>query len=248
METYRIGWQAAATLAELHGTLAERLARWQAAWLPQAGAPCAIAPCAVDTPALRDASLRWLSLGAAGSGRFLLGVQRPALSALGAAVLQLPSQATPALAVEVALSALSALACELGALRGEVVQDADGVPPWQDISRAGGLAGTVTGLAVPLWFWVDRAWCDANAMARAVSAQRSGLSTRVSLLGTQCLAVRAELDIGEIELSEVNGLRVGEVLVGDASLEAAVRLVIDGRILAQGVLRDEHGTRSVSIV
>lgn len=248
METYRIGWQAAATLAELHGTLAERLARWHVAWLPQAGESCAIGPCAGDAPALRDASLRWLSLGAVGSGRFLLGVQHSALSALGAAVLQLPNQAAPALAVEVALSALSALACELGALRGEVLQEADGVPPWEDIGKAGGLAGTVAGLAVPLWFWADRPWCDANARASAVAAQRPGLNTRASLLGTQRLVMRAELDIGEIELSEVNGLRVGEVLVGDASLEAAVRLVTDGRILAQGVLRDAHGTRSVSIV
>lgn len=248
METYRIGWQAAATLAELHGMLAERLAGWQDAWLPQAGAPCAIAPCAGDASVLRDASLRWLTIGAAGSGRFLLGVQRPALSDLGAAVLQLSNQAAPVLAVEVALSALSALACELGALRGAAVQDTCGVPPWQDIGRAGGLAGTVTGLTVPLWFCADRGWCDANARARAVSAQGPGLSPRASLLGTQRLTLRAELDIGEIELSEVNGLRVGEVLVGDASLEAAVRLVTDGRILAQGVLRDAHGTRSVSIV
>ncbi|KMM75658.1 hypothetical protein ACP93_10295 [Xanthomonas sp. NCPPB 1128] len=248
METYRIGWQAAATLAEVHGTLAKRLARWQAAWLPQASAPCAIAPCAGDTPALRDTSLHWLSLGATGSGRFVLGVQRPALSALGAAVLQLPNQAAPALAAEVALSALSALVCELGALREEVVQGAEGVPPWQDIDKVGGLAGTVAGLAVPLWFWADRRWCEANAKACAVSAQHPGLSSRAALLGTQRVVVRAELDIGEIALSEVNGLRVGEVLVGDASLDAVVRLVTDGRILAQGVLRDEHGIRSVSIV
>ncbi|WP_267126371.1 FliM/FliN family flagellar motor C-terminal domain-containing protein [Xanthomonas sacchari] len=248
METYRIGWQAAATLAELNGALAERLTRWQTAWLPQTVSSCAIVPCAGDAAAMRERSLHWLSLGAAGSRRFVLGLQRPALSVLGAAVLQLPHQAAPTLAVDVALSALSALTGELGALPGEVVQDADGIPPWQDIGRAGGLAGTVAGLPVPLWFWADRAWCDANAKARAVSAHRPGLSPRASLLGAQRVTVRAELDIGEIALGEVNGLRVGEVLVGDASLEAAVRLVTDGRMLAQGVLRDEHGTRSVSIV
>jgi hypothetical protein len=149
------------------------------------------------------------------------------LPALAAALVGATDEAPEGMAAHIASEALRDLTKRLARVDGSTAWPADGVVPsaLRD-ERLGALAACFEVRGVAVCLRMGRLVVDRLAPPRAADVRH--LSARKDACLVAPVRLQATLDLGDMPLAELRGLRPGDVLLTRSALDTAVRLCTDG--------------------
>jgi hypothetical protein len=158
-----------------------------------------------------------------------------------------------ALAGQVAIEALRDLVAQLAACAGHADAPEDhGQGPWPAGAVRGELGAVgirVTIGAASLVLACERAVVDAISPCLASVASTPALVERQASIGNASVEIAAVLDFGSMSAPELFDLQVGEVLIGECTLDTPTRLIATGAVLlAQAAMYKTGDRRSVALL
>ncbi|MES2311595.1 MAG: hypothetical protein V4566_04790 [Pseudomonadota bacterium] len=247
MKDVRFGWLGESRRVALLSLISGEVAEWsQEWWIDHASAE-------VDVHWIEhrrfttQGSMPFASIGPSGSLAMFLGSK--GLDGIGRYLAGTVDEEEGGWAQRIGEEALEDLAARVYRRAGMAKPaplSAHAAPP--DVERAD-LGSGVVAVVLGRLEWalaMDRQLVDRLVSPRAV--QRTGLASRQSALNGVALRVEARIDFGSINLTHLSDLRVGEVLVGDRSLEEALQLHVEGHgVVANGYLRRSGTQRAVML-
>ncbi|MBB3804627.1 flagellar motor switch/type III secretory pathway protein FliN [Xanthomonas arboricola] len=229
----RLGWIRPGSAQKLCDTLQSRCGQWLDAWSVSPGQAEQRVYVASAQPSVHAEDLMRWQLGDAGTAGLLgIRLRNASHAALGAGLMSLSSAADVEVCGKVGEEALRAL---LDTLMGNECQKMRGRSESIDqdrlLPRHGALHAIARWNSIEIEVMADATWC-ASQVGSFDDSPLVKLLSRSAALGSQAIGLHAQLVLGEIELADVSTLRIGEVLVVDSDMNAALQLMSGDHVLA----------------
>jgi hypothetical protein len=244
MDALRFGWLGESRRIELHALLVRDVSEWSRDWwMEHSSAAIDVYPLDAWAPT-KEPSATWRL----GAGTLQL-VSPRGEAALGGYLSGHAGDDTSLLASRIGNRALADLALRLARrAQAPLGSLAEGESPPDACHRLelGAYMATLSLGRFTFALAMDRAVAD--LLVPAKSAEKASLAPRAQAMNGLDVSLEACIPLGTASLSQLDDLRVGEVLVGDALLSAPVEIrIADGRAVAFATLGERDSSRAVTL-
>ncbi|MFC4527553.1 hypothetical protein ISN76_07720 [Dyella halodurans] len=224
IDPVRFGWLGESRRIELHALLVREVSEWSREWW-MAHSAAAIDVYPLDEWAsVEESPATWR----VGAGTLQL-IPHKGEAALGSHLAAHLEDDASALAARVGGRSLADLASRLGRRAGAPVQvvteDKNGVGAYQRL-ELGAYMATLSLGSYTLALAMDRAFAD--LLAPPKHYEKAALTSRSQAINGANVSLEVCIPLGSAQLSQLDDLRIGEVLVGDALLTAPVEVRVTG--------------------
>jgi hypothetical protein len=240
----RFGWLGESRRIELHALLVRDVSEWSRDWwMEHSSAAIDVYPLDAWVPT-KEPSAAWRF----GAGTLQLLPHRGE-AALGGYLSAHAGDDTSLLASRIGKRALADLALRLARrAQAPLSSLSEGESPVDACHRLelGAYMATVTLGKFTFALAIDRAVAD--LLAPAKNPGKTSLAPRAQAMNGLDVSLEVCIPLGTASLSQLDDLRVGEVLVGDALLSAPVEIrIVEGHAVAFATLGERDSSRAVTL-
>lgn len=224
IDPVRFGWLGESRRIELHALLVREVSEWSRDWWMEHSAAAIDVYPLDEWVAAEELPATWH----VGEGTLQL-IPHKGEAALGSHLASHVEDDTSVLAARIGRRALADLASRLGRRAGppvQVVTEAKiGAGAYQRL-ELGAYMATLSLGSYTLALAIDRAFAD--LLAPPKNYEKAALTSRSKAINNANVSLEIRIPLGSAPLSQLDDLRVGEVLVGDALLTAPVEVWVSG--------------------